>query len=95
MERGNSGTLGRQVLAVLLGLTTVIAAPLGISTAAAAAPSAVGAHSLNSPVAYWTTAESPAEVNLRTTRIMAAVAIATLALVGLWWYLVARHRRRD
>lgn len=95
MEHDNWGTSQRQGMAVLLALTALVAVPLAAPAAATAAPIPVSAQALFAQTAAGSTVESPADATVRTTGTLAAVAIGAVALVGLWWYLVVRHRRRD
>lgn len=95
MQHHNSGSSPQQGLALLLALTALIAGPLAIPATATAVPSHASAQALHGPTASGTAVESPANATVRTTTTLAAVAIGAVVLVGLWWYLVARHRRRD
>lgn len=92
MEHGNRAGSHRQYMGLLLALTALMAGPLAMpATATAATPSAESGITTTSTVP---SAETASDTALRTSSTMIGVVLGTVALVGLWWYLIVRNLRR-
>jgi methylmalonyl-CoA mutase cobalamin-binding subunit len=92
MRNREHATTLSQAIGMSLALTGVLTAPVAV---AAATPTGIVVSSASAS----TMVENPAveaeaaASGIRTSAILAGVAIGVAVLVGLWWYLVVRARR--
>jgi hypothetical protein len=92
MEHDGWAGSHRQSIGLLLALVALTAGPLALPSTAHAAPPSAASGVAASPAA--SSAESPSDAALRTSGALAAAVIGTLALAGVFWYLVVRSRRK-
>lgn len=81
----------RQAIGMSVALVAVLAAPM--APAEAAPPENPVSSTAGTTTVIENAVEAPSITALRTTGILAGVAIGVAVLVGLWWHLVVRRRR--
>ncbi|MHA6670304.1 hypothetical protein ACX3O0_15700 [Homoserinimonas sp. A447] len=92
MEHDGWAGSHRRNLGLLLALVALTAGPLALPATATATPSSAATGITADTAAP--AAESPSDTALRTSSTLAATVIGTVVLVGLFWYLVVRSRRK-